>query len=58
LQLSKIKEKLIDIEKKYVEAREIIEQAGLTNADEILAYLGYRVQWKGLDPNEARIGVR
>jgi hypothetical protein len=52
--LSKIKEKLTAVEK-YVEAREIIEEAGLANADEVLAHLGYKVKWKGLDVNEATI---
>ena len=40
-----------------MEACEIIEKAGLTNADEMLAYLGYKVKWKGLDVNEARIVI-
>ena len=43
---------------KYVEARAIIEKTGLTNADEVLAHLGYKVTWKGLDVNEARIEIR
>jgi predicted nuclease of restriction endonuclease-like RecB superfamily len=55
--LSAIKEKLLGVEK-YVEAREIIKSAGLPNADEVLAYLGYTVTWKGLDVNAARIRVR
>jgi hypothetical protein len=55
--LNKIKEKLTAVER-YVEAREIIEEAGLANADEVLAHLGFRVQWKGLDPNEARIALQ
>jgi hypothetical protein len=53
--LRKIKAKLTAMEK-YVEARRIIEEAGLPNADEVLAHLGFRVQWKELDVNEARIG--
>jgi predicted nuclease of restriction endonuclease-like RecB superfamily len=55
--LSKIKESLLGVEK-YGEAREIIEGAGLPNADEILAYLGYKVTWKGLDVNEATIALQ
>jgi hypothetical protein len=43
--------------KKYVEARGIIEAAGLTNADEVLAHLGFTVKWKGLDVEEARIAL-
>jgi len=54
--LSTIREKLVAMEK-YVEARKIIEEAGLTNADEILAHLGFTVKWKGLDADEARIGL-
>ena len=54
--LEQLKRNLIAVEK-YVEARAIIEKAGLTNADEVLAHLGYKVTWKGLDMNEARIGV-
>jgi len=52
--LSAIKENLSDVEK-YVAAREIIEDYKLKNADEVLAYLGYKVQWKGLDVVEATI---
>lgn len=43
---------------KYGEARKIIEQAGLTNADEVLAHLGFTVTWNGLDVEEATIGLR
>jgi predicted nuclease of restriction endonuclease-like RecB superfamily len=53
--LSTIKENLQGVEK-YLQAREIIVDYKLTNADEVLAHLGYKVKWKGLDPNEARIG--
>jgi predicted nuclease of restriction endonuclease-like RecB superfamily len=53
--LNTIKEKLQGVEK-YVEACEIIKKAGLSNADEVLAHFGYKVTWKGLDVNEARIG--
>lgn len=42
-----VKKKLETVEG-YVEAREIIEDAGLTNADEVLAYLGYKVNWEGV----------
>lgn len=52
--LQKLKEKLVAAAK-YVEARSIIEAAGLRNADEILAHLGFRVQWKGLDVEAAMI---
>lgn len=55
--LKQIKEKLRGVEQ-YVAAREIIEETGLTNADEILAYLGFTVQWKGLDVNEATITIQ
>ncbi|MBE0516869.1 MAG: DUF790 family protein [Methanophagales archaeon] len=52
--LSKLKEKLTAVER-YAEARDIIEEKGLKNADEVLAHLGYKVKWKGLDVNEASI---
>ena len=55
--LGEVNERLLSI-KKYVEARAIIEGTGLTNADEILAYLGFKVQWKGLDANEATIALQ
>jgi hypothetical protein len=55
--LEQLKERLLGVEK-YVEARRIIAAAGLTNADEVLAHLGFTVKWKGLDVNEAKIGVR
>ncbi|MBN1763498.1 MAG: DUF790 family protein [Methanomicrobia archaeon] len=55
--LKELNGRLQDVEK-YVVARETIKKAGLPNADEILAYLGFIVTWKGLDVNEARIGVR
>jgi predicted nuclease of restriction endonuclease-like RecB superfamily len=55
--LSTIKERLLGVEK-YVEAREIIEAAGLPNADEVLAHLGYTVTWKGLDPSAATIALQ
>ncbi|HJH25288.1 MAG TPA: hypothetical protein C5S37_00620 [Methanophagales archaeon] len=50
-----VKDKLSSI-RLYVEARRVIEEAGLSNPDEILAYLEFTVQWKGLDVDEARIG--
>lgn len=52
--LQEVKEKLVTVEK-YVEARSIIEAVGLTNADEVLAHLGYKVKWKGLDVDEATL---
>jgi hypothetical protein len=55
--LQKLKEKLVAVEK-YVEARNIIEEAGLRNADEVLAHFGFRVQWKGLDPGAATITLQ
>jgi len=55
--LRKVKEKLVAVEK-YVEARNIIEEAGLRNADEVLAHFGFRVQWKGLDPGAATITLQ
>ena len=44
--------------KLYVEARRIIEGFGLPKPDEVLAHLGFMVQWKGLDVNDATIMVR
>ena len=41
-----------------MEARRAIEATGLSNAGEILAHLRYKVKWKGLDVNEARIGLQ
>jgi hypothetical protein len=55
--LSTIKERLRGVEK-YVEARRVIEDYGLTNADEMLAHLGFIVTWKGLDVNEATIALQ
>ena len=49
------KDKLSSI-RLYVEARRVIEEVGLSNPDELLAYLEFTVQWKGLDVDEARIG--
>lgn len=39
----------------YAEARRVIEGLGLPNPDEVLAELGFKVRWKGLDPNAATI---
>ncbi|MEA2032125.1 MAG: hypothetical protein U9N41_00905, partial [Euryarchaeota archaeon] len=55
--LRELKVQLMSIEK-YVQAREIIEETCLTNADEVLAHLGFRVQWKGLDPSAATIALQ
>jgi predicted nuclease of restriction endonuclease-like RecB superfamily len=55
--LSTIKEKLQGVEK-YGEARKIIEDEGLPNADEVLVHLGFTVTWRGLDANEARIALQ
>ena len=44
--------------KKYEEARKTIGDAGLTNADGVLAHLGFTVQWKGLDPSAATIALQ
>jgi hypothetical protein len=52
--LQNLKENLAAVEK-YGEAREIIEKTGLTNADEVLAHLGFTVKWKGLNVEEARV---
>ena len=43
---------------RYVEARKAIEDCGLTNADEVLAYLGFKVLWKGLSPSAATIALQ
>jgi len=52
--LREVKERLRSIQK-YVEARRAIEAMGLSNADEVLAHLGFTVQWKGLDVSAATI---
>ncbi|MHC1599284.1 MAG: DUF790 family protein [Candidatus Methanospirareceae archaeon] len=52
-----VKRELLSI-KSYVEARRAIEDFGLTNADEVLAHLGFTVQWKGLDVGAATIMLR
>ena len=48
---------VIALKHNHGEARKTIEDQGLTNADGVLAHLGFTVKWKGLDPNEARIGA-
>jgi len=55
--LGEVKEKLLSI-KSYVEARRAIEAMGLSNADEVLAHLGFTVHWKGLDPSAATIALQ
>jgi hypothetical protein len=55
--LSTIKTKLMSVEK-YGEARNAVEDVGLTNADEVLRYLSFTVKWKGLDPSAATIALR
>ncbi len=55
--LQEVKDKLVSI-KLYVEARRVIEDTGLSNPDEVLAQLGFTVQWKGLDPSAATIAQR
>jgi hypothetical protein len=44
--------------KKYEEARNTIGDAGLTNADGVVARLGFTVQWKGLDVSAVTIALR
>ena len=57
--LNEVKDKLVSINiKSYVEARRIIEDIGLPNSDEVLAELGFKVKWRGLDIEEATIGLR
>jgi predicted nuclease of restriction endonuclease-like RecB superfamily len=55
--LSEVKDKLASI-KSYIEARNAIEATGLSNPDEVLAHLGFMVQWSGLDVSAARIELR
>jgi hypothetical protein len=52
--LREIRDKLSSIQL-YVEARRIIEDNGLSNPDEVLAELGFKVKWKGLDIGAASI---
>jgi hypothetical protein len=54
-ELRKIKEKLTGVEK-YGEAREIFKEAGLTNADEVLAHLGFIVSGRGWIQTRRRLG--
>jgi len=57
--LNEVKKKLASKNiKLYVEARRIIEDIGLPNPDEVLAHLGFTVKWRGLDVEEATIGLR
>jgi hypothetical protein len=57
--LREVKEKLVSINiKSYVEARKTIEDIGLSNPDEVLAHLGFTVEWKGLDINRAMIALQ
>ncbi len=57
--LNEVKDKLASKNiKLYVEARRIIGDVGLPNPDEVLAKLGFMVKWKGLDVEEATIGLR
>ena len=55
--LGEVKDKLLSVHK-YVEARRATEDMGLSNADEVLAYLGFKVHWKGLDPSAATIALQ
>ena len=55
--LREVQTKLLSVQK-YGEARKTIEDARLTNADEVLAYLGFKVQWNGLDPSAATIALQ
>ena len=52
--LREVRGKLVSI-KSYVEARRTIIDIGLPNPDEVLAELGFRVKWKGLDMGAASI---
>jgi hypothetical protein len=53
-----VKDKLVSMNiKSYVEARKTIEDIGLSNPDEVLAHLGFKVKWTGLDPNVATIDL-
>ena len=57
--LNEVKKKLTTKNiKLYVEARKIIEAMGLPNPDEVLAELGFRVKWKGLDMDAASIELK
>jgi predicted nuclease of restriction endonuclease-like RecB superfamily len=54
--LNEVKEKLVSMNiKSYVEARKTIEDIGLSNPDEVLAKIGFKVKWKGLDIGAASI---
>jgi predicted nuclease of restriction endonuclease-like RecB superfamily len=54
--LNEVKDKLVSKNiQLYVEARRIIEDMGLSNPDEVLAELGFKVKWIGLDMGAASI---
>lgn len=56
--LDELKDKLVSSKlniKSYLEARRIIEGIELPNPDEVLAKLGFKVIWKGLDTSAASI---
>ena len=55
--LNEVKDKLASV-RLYVEARRTIEDIGLLNPDEVLAKLGFKVKWKGLDANAATIELK
>jgi hypothetical protein len=41
--------------KKHNEAIEIFEEYGIRAHSQVLALLGYKVKWSGLDPENAEI---
>jgi hypothetical protein len=52
--LDEVKDKLVAIHS-YVDAKRTIDGFGLLNHDEVLAELGFKVKWKGLDMGAATI---
>ena len=52
--LDKVKDELVTTHS-YVDAKKIIDGFGLPNHDEVLAELGFKVKWKGLDMDAATI---
>jgi hypothetical protein len=52
--LDEVKDKLVAIHS-YVDAKRTIDCFGLPNHDEVLAELGFKVNWKGLDMGAATI---
>ncbi|NQE52355.1 hypothetical protein C5S29_02080 [ANME-1 cluster archaeon GoMg3.2] len=52
--LDEVKDKLVAIPS-YVDAKRTIDGFGLLNHDEVLAELGFKVKWKGLDMGAATI---